>query len=798
VNELLQPVAVHRPQRDSIVARDRFAWLCAWLWFAVFSPAAFAGSWDAQLDQGVRARNSGNIYQSVAILTQALDSAPDRSARARAMTQLGLSLLQSGRLADAERTLQAAYDASTSPARISIALALGNVAAAEHDPQRAGAFYREVLTAPGDSPLIQDAKLAAQLNLARSQPLREKIETLEELYPRVEAIGDTAHRGRALFSLGQQLSEAIASASMAAPTAPAAAGSPSGLTVVPFLRPARLGQMRRLSYESLRKAADLAQQSGDAALRVEAFNALAQLYESQGRLAEALRINSDAATIADSLKLGQAEALLVQLDWRAARLDQRLGDDSLALAGYMHAARHLEAIRQDLPIEDAAGQSTYQSLLKPIYVNLLDLMLRNFDGLAPDQQPARLTSVLDAIELTHQAEMQDYLGDRCSVESVPGAAGATLQAGVAVIYTLVLNDRLEVIVRTGDGLLHHAAPVSAATLAAEIGTFRRQLLDAGSSAYLATARQLYGWLIEPFESQLAKSGVRELVIVPDSYLRLIPFAALHDGQEFIAQRYVISTVTGLTMTATSARSTQQVTLLAGLSEPGPVVDKLLSMGFTGEPAADRSIRAAVVPAAEPRSMPASVLAANESALRSELVLPAVDAEIRQLRPYGKSVSLLNGEFTVARFQSEVRTGRYSVIHVATHGFFGDSARESFLLAFDNIIHMDDLQNLISDNGAQNGTIELLTLSACDTATGDERAPLGFAGAAIRARARSVVGTLWAVSDDAAEQFMTTFYAALARQGKADALTQAQRALIRSPKFSHPYYWAPMVLIGDWN
>jgi CHAT domain-containing protein len=162
------------------------------------------------------------------------------------------------------------------------------------------------------------------------------------------------------------------------------------------------------------------------------------------------------------------------------------------------------------------------------------------------------------------------------------------------------------------------------------------------------------------------------------------------------------------------------------------------------------------------------------------------------------VSLLNSEFTVARFQSEVRTGRYSVIHVATHGFFGDSARDSFLLAFDNIIHMDDLQNLISDNGSQNGAIELLTLSACDTATGDERAPLGFAGAAIRARARSVVGTLWAVSDAAAEQFMTTFYAALALQGKADALTQAQRALIRSPQFSHPYYWAPMVLIGDWN
>ena len=139
-----------------------------------------------------------------------------------------------------------------------------------------------------------------------------------------------------------------------------------------------------------------------------------------------------------------------------------------------------------------------------------------------------------------------------------------------------------------------------------------------------------------------------------------------------------------------------------------------------------------------------------------------------------------------------------MIHIASHGFFGDSAQESFLLAFDNVIRIDDLQKLIADNGAQTGAIDLLTLSACDTATGDDRAPLGFAGAAIKAKARSVVGTLWAVSDNAAQQFMEVFYSDLAQRGKAEALAQAQRSLIQSPRFSHPYYWAPMLLIGDWN
>jgi CHAT domain-containing protein len=799
VKVLLPLIAAPRLQREHAAAPHRWAVLCAWICCTILASSAFAADWPPQLEEGVRARTDGNIYESISMLEQAVNAAPDQATRVHAMTQLGLSLAQAGRLADADKTLQSAYDESMNPARISIALALGNVALAEHDVPRASAYYREVLAATGESAFERNAKVAAELNLARLQSGGQQLDTLEQLYPRIAAIDNVAHRARAFFSLGEQASVAVEAARSASLTSRAASGTDSGTALRLTPRAPQLDRALRLSYLSLHNAADLAQQAGDAALRVEASDALAQLYETQGRYAEAQQINQEASQLAAGLALGQVEALQVRLDWRSGRLHQRLGDDPLALAAYMRAARHLEAIRQDLPIDDEAGKSTYQTLLKPIFVNLLDLMLKDLDGLAPSDQSARMTSVLDALELTHQAEMQDYLGDRCAVESIRGGSSAPLEAGVAVIYTLVLKDRLEVIVRTRDGLMHHAAPVSAAALDAEITTFRKQLLATDSSAFLATAQKLYGWLIEPFADRMAKSGVRELVIVPDGFLRLLPFAALHDGREFVAQRYVVSTVTGLTMTAISARrNAQTMSLLAGLSEPGPVVDQLLSMGFTGEPAAQSSARAVVVPAqvAEPR--PPTELTADESALRHELVLPAVETEIQALKPYGRSVSLLNADFTVARFEREVRTGRYSVIHIATHGFFGDSAQQSFLLAFDNIIRIDDLQTLISGNDTQSGAIELLTLSACDTATGDDRAPLGFAGAAIKARARSVVGTLWAVSDEAAEQFMAAFYSGLAQQGKAEAVTRAQRALIQSPQFSHPYYWAPIVLIGDWN
>jgi CHAT domain-containing protein len=407
--------------------------------------------------------------------------------------------------------------------------------------------------------------------------------------------------------------------------------------------------------------------------------------------------------------------------------------------------------------------------------------------------------------------MQDYLGDRCSVEAIKQRADAPLEAGVAILYTLVLEDRLEVVVRSNAGVAHHAVPIAGPQLEEQVKQFRRELADTSSSRYLESAQRFYRWFVGPFEEDLSKWGVHELVVVPDGTLRLIPFAALHDGNHFVAERYAVSTVTGLTMTeAGVGRKSQNLSLLAGLSSPGPVVNTLISMGFmessaSGRAAARRAVAQLPVTATQspsaaqpPIGAQVGAESASAAALRYELALPGVKTEIEELSALGKSKPLMNDDFTVARFESEVATGRYRMIHVASHGFFGDSAHDSFLMAFDDVIRMDDLQRVIADKNTQGGAIELLTLSACETAEGNDRAPLGFAGAAIRARARSVVGTLWAVSDEAAGQFMEAFYSDMRQHGKAQAFAAAQRSLIGSPRFSHPFYWAPIVLIGNWN
>jgi CHAT domain-containing protein len=753
------------------------------LWWLLGVSTAIAagtasGAWQQDIRDGIHARELGNLDDSIAALERAALEAPDSSSRVYAHTELGVSLAQTGRLAEAQATLQTAYRDADGRARAGVALALGNLAVRSHDNPQAERYYRDVIASAPTDATHDDVRVSAELDLAGLQPPLHRLAALEQLLPRIESMSNPSYRARALFGLGVQASEALEQAQMT--------------------RSPDVDRALRLSYRGLHSAERWAQQAGDVALAVDITDATAQLYESQGRLTEADEITRGAIVAAGKLPQGQAQLPLVRLEWRAARLAQSRGDDPRAIANYMRAAQLLEAIHQDLPIEDARGHSTYQNLQRPVITGLTDLLLQGVDALAPDVQQARLASALRLTEQAHQAELQDYLGDRCSVESARAASTETLAAGLAVVYPIVLKDRLEVVVRTSHGLLHHAAPVSAAALAAEIQIFRSALLDAGSNDYLQSAQHLHAWLIAPFSAALAQADVRALVIVPDGYLRLIPFAALHDGRQFLAQRYWISTVTGLTMTEPGAPHPKKaVSLYVGLSTPGPVVDRLLAMGFDGgmtsSPGEARGLQDSGA-----GSPPAVSSATRALTLRSQLALPGVQSEIQDLVPLTRSVWLLNDQFTVGRFAHEVQSGHYSVVHIASHSFFGANAGDSFLLAYDNVIRIDQLQQLLEANDSPQTGIDLLTLSACDTATGDERAPLGFAGAAIKARARSVLGSLWPVNDTATQQFMELFYRGLAQHGKAQAFTDAQRALMDSTQFSHPYYWAPFILTGDWN
>jgi CHAT domain-containing protein len=161
---------------------------------------------------------------------------------------------------------------------------------------------------------------------------------------------------------------------------------------------------------------------------------------------------------------------------------------------------------------------------------------------------------------------------------------------------------------------------------------------------------------------------------------------------------------------------------------------------------------------------------------------------------------VNQGFSIARFESEVASHPFGIVHVASHAEFSGDAAGSFLLAYDGRISLERLASVVgSTRFRAEQPLELLALSACETAAGDDRAALGLAGVALRAGARSALATLWAVNDEAAAKLVTGFYRALQDPAlsRAAALQSAQLELLHSREWGHPALWAPFVLISSW-
>jgi CHAT domain-containing protein len=177
----------------------------------------------------------------------------------------------------------------------------------------------------------------------------------------------------------------------------------------------------------------------------------------------------------------------------------------------------------------------------------------------------------------------------------------------------------------------------------------------------------------------------------------------------------------------------------------------------------------------------------------------VTSELGRVQALYPGEVLLDEQFRVPRIEADLGEQEYSVVHIATHGEFSEDAQRSFLLTWDGRFSVDRIGETIGQTRFRERPIELLTLSACKTAQGSERSALGLAGVAIQAGARSALGTLWSVNDVAAADLVGEFYAQLHAQpiSKAVALQRAQQKLVRDPNHSHPYYWAPFLLIGNW-
>jgi CHAT domain-containing protein len=508
-----------------------------------------------------------------------------------------------------------------------------------------------------------------------------------------------------------------------------------------------------VAVRAFRTAAATADALHNATLSSLALGGLAHLDERENRLEEASSLTDRAAFAAQQ---ASAPELSFRWDWQRARLARYRGQTDAALTAYRRAVAELQSVRQDIPVEYRDGRSSYRATFGPVYLQFSDMLLRRASS-EPKHAAPLIREARDTIEQLKETELQDYFRDTCVTSFLAKRRSIeTIAPGTAVIYPIALPDRLELLVSIGDEQHQFTIPIPETGLRDEVQRFRELLEKRTTNEYLVPARQLFDQIIRPIEPVLAARHIDTLVIVPDYTLRTIPFAALHDGRAFLMDRYATAIAPSLHLTDPRPLSTA--------SGPGTTL----------------------------------VLGISKS-VQGYVELPNVDREVAAVHEIEGGEELLNDSFSRARFEAELQRVPYNVVHIASHGQFGDDPSQTFVLAFDGQLTMDDLERAIKFGERRDKALELLVLSACETASGDDRAALGLAGVALKAGARSALATLWYISDQATGELIVDFYRGVqsGNLSKAHALQQAQRQLAADPRYQHPAYWAPFLLIGNW-
>ena len=569
------------------------------------------------------------------------------------------------------------------------------------------------------------------------------------------------------------------------------------------IKAAALGQAgQALAYHNFNQVKTSAKQQP--LLLAQSLLGLAKLYESQQRFSEALQLNSEALAALQGLP---SSDMLVNLWWQQGRLHRALQQNANALIAYQHAIEQLEPIRQDIPVEYHNGRSSFRDTLEPIYLGLADLLLQQAHQQTGTEKINTLRRARETVELIKQSEVEDFLGGRCGVHSDKGTLLEAVAAKTAIIYPILLSDRLELLVSIGNTIQQYTQAVGAKDLNKLVQDMIKNVRRGNNGK--AQGQRLYEQLIAPLEPWLQSQQVQTLVMIPDSTLRLLPLAALYDGKQYLVERYALASSPGLTLIKPEPLEHQKLNaLLSGLSKPGDVIQHL-------PPAFLRAVASAkgrevphqyngkVTDYSEvTRSVPLEQLLRQpefQQHLQDSLSLPAVAQEIANLRQQIPNTALMNEQFTLEQFQHELTNQPYGVVHIASHGIFGKTAAASFVMAYDNIIDMNVLETLFNTERFERQPIELLTLNACETAQGDDRAPLGLSGVAIKTNVKSALGTLWSVNDEASYRIMSAFYQGLGQQKmtKVNALQQAQLALLHNPNFQAPLFWSPFILVGNW-
>ena len=416
--------------------------------------------------------------------------------------------------------------------------------------------------------------------------------------------------------------------------------------------------------------------------------------------------------------------------------------------------------------------------------------LNIMSGVSQNALASNINQAIEKLEQNRTEEYSNYLDKNTptapvTVDSIRNSLSKIAQQTgnrSAIIYVTALENELELILFTPEGepVRHTIPQAPKEQLLLTAWQFTNALTDPNhrnSNSYMKPSQQLYNWLIAPIQKELQANKINTLLFSMDSGLRTLPVAALNDGQQFLIEKYSMGLIPSVSLMDTRYQAIQK----------------------------------------------SEVLAFGASEFKSLNALPAVPVELQTITQERGGKAFLNEAFTRNNIVSQRQSNPYPIVHFATHAEFkaGD-LQESFIQLWDDKLNLNDLRELRLNSPS----VELLVLSACRTAVGDEKAELGFAGLAVAAGVKSALASLWYVSDEGTLGLMNEFYDHLNGTAiKAEALREAQLAMLRGKvtiengelrgsntrgsivlppslmssnnrTLSHPYYWSGFTMIGS--
>ncbi|MEB3273978.1 MAG: CHAT domain-containing protein [Prochlorothrix sp.] len=783
------------------------------------------GQFQSQMNQAkvfqAQGRNTLAKRQLESLAT-AIEGSPDSPLKAATLRQLGEVLQLTSSLDEGavwlEQSLAVAEAIGSETEQSATLLSLGLLAKNRQDFSKALEYYQlAATTTPSPSVRLQALTNAFELLLEPGQePSRQ---------------GDTAGEGTvpASFTL-MAVQQAIEQTLDQVPPNRTTLFAQIHYAQILLRAPIELATPGQIA-QRLAKVVQEARTVADPQSESYALGRLGQVYERAERWTEAKTVTEEALAIADQANVPE---IAYQWQWQLGRILKVQGQLEQAERAYQTAIDILQDLRGDLASLNPEARFSFREEIEPIYRQYVSLLLtprsqtqvvgrsgvpsadwqldrvispshalaktldrtlktlkpgssaepdsffspeillssglsvvdndrrfnqdfsQDFSQTLPDQGQVsqdKLDQARQVIESLQVAELVNFFQADCVTVSAIDADEIDPTAGV--VYTILLDDRLEILMsQPGYPIVHHSVEV-AATRVEFIARRLQNQLRRQEGGFQGASRILYDWLIEPLEEDLDQREVETLVFVLDGALRNIPMSVLFDGEQYLVEKYALGLTPGLQ-----------------LFDPKPLQGQELT-AFIG---------------------------ALSEARQEFSALPAVPKEVETIGGLLPSNVLINDQFQEAAVAKEITEAPTPIVHFATHGQFSSNVEDTFILTWDGKINIEEFSELLQGGFiGDDQAIELLVFSACETAAGDSRAALGLAGLAVRAGARSTLATLWQVDDQGTSQLMGQFYANLAtgEMTKAEAIRQAQLSLLQTTQFTHPFYWSPFVLVGNW-